>query len=189
MNKTKEAKILKKFIAGDNQTIQSIYKGYFPVVKNYILKNSGTETEAMDVFQDALVLTYQKLKLDSLCLNCSLTTYIFAVSRNMWMNTLRKRRRLISWDEKQDIREDVNNDILNLLQENSKSSLFHKCFLNLGEVCQQVLRNFFLGKSMLEISELMNYSLGYTRKKKFECKKKLIEIIERDPMYQELKEE
>lgn len=189
MSKRKEDKILLGFIEGDTKIIQGIYENYFPVVKNFVLKNSGTETEAMDVFQDALVLTYQKLKLDSLCLNCSLTTYIFAVSRNMWMNTLRKSRKHISWDKKPDIREDVNNDILNLLHENTKLSLFHKCFLSLGEVCQQVLRNFFLGKSMLEISELMNYSLGYTRKKKFECKKKLIEIIERDPIYQELKEE
>lgn len=188
MSKNKEAEIISGFISGDTQTIESIYEGYFPVVRNHILKNSGTETEAKDIFQDAVVFTYQKLKSDSLSLNCSLTTYIFAVCRNMWMNTLRKRRKIIKWDEVPEVSEDINNDILNIIQEKSKSTIFQKYFLNLGEVCQQVLRNFFLGKSMLEISELMNYSVGYTRKKKFECKKRLIEMIERDPTYQELKE-
>lgn len=188
MSKDREAEILAGFISGDTQIIQSIYEGYFPVVRNHILKNSGSETEAKDIFQDAVVFTYQKLKSDSLSLNCSLTTYIFAVCRNMWMNTLRKRRKTISWDNAAEITEDISNDILNLIHEKSKLNLFHKYFLNLGEVCQQVLRNFFLGKSMLEISELMNYSVGYTRKKKFGCKKKLLEMIEHDPIYQELKE-
>ena len=32
----------------------------------------------------------------------------------------------------------------------------------------------------------MGYSERYTRKKKFECKKRLIEMITNDPIYQEL---
>lgn len=188
MNNNEETDFVEDFLAGDTETLKDIYRRYFPVVQKFVLKNSGTETDAKDVFQDALVFTFQKLKSDSLSLNCSLTTYIFAVCRNMWMNTLRRRKKTILWDELPNSSDDVNQDILDQMQEQSKLMLYHKSFLQLGDVCQELLRNFFLGKTMQEISSLLNFSVGYTRKKKFECKKRLLELVEGNPLYRELVE-
>ena len=42
---------------------------------------------------------------------------------------------------------------------------------------------------MAEIAKIMGYSVAYTRKKKFECKKRLLEMIEIDPIFEELKSE
>lgn len=177
------------FLSGNDKIISVFYTTYFPGVKSYILKNSGTEADARDIFQDALVLTYQKLRSDRLRLECSLATYIFAVSRNLWMNTLRKRQKEVSWDKIPEISEHVNTGILEHIHNQEKQALYQKYFLHLSAECQQILRHLFSKKSMAEISNIMNYSLGYTRKKKFDCKKQLITLLEKDPAYIELRHE
>lgn len=189
MSDNTENDILRGFSSGNDKVIEQFYQTHFPVVKNYILRNSGTEADAKDVFQDAIILAYQKLRLDTLRLDCSLATYTFAVSRNIWMNTLRKRRKMIVKDQLPEISEALNASILEDIYTREKQYLYQKCFLNLGAACQRLLRYFFLGKSMQEISELMDFSLGYTRKKKFECKEKLMDMIKVDPAFTELRDE
>jgi len=186
MSLKENSKITKGFVEGDEKVISDFYLKNLPIISNYISKNSGNATDAEDVFQDALVLTYQKLRGDSLNLNCSLATYVFAVSRNLWMNTLRKRRKIVLNDDLLGISKDVNESIIDAIHSKDKQFLFQKYFLKLGQSCQGVLMHFFSGKSMAKISELMGYSEGYTRKKKFECKKQLLEMIINDPMYREL---
>ncbi len=186
MSTKKRTEELKGFLAGDSRTLRDIYSNHYPKVQGFILENSGSEQEAKDIFQDALVLTYQKLKSGSLRLECSLATYIFAVSRNMWMNSLRKRKRTLQLDQKPEISEDLEKSILAEIEKKERFTLYHKHFLKLSSQCQELLRNFFLGKKMEEIASLMSYSVAYTRKKKFECKEKLLKMIELDPVYSEL---
>lgn len=181
-----EDKITQGLIAGDEKVIKIFYAENLPKIRSYILKNSGNKADAEDVFQDALVFTYQKLKKDSLNLSCSLSTYVFAVSRNLWMNTLRKRRKIVPNVKIVDISEDLNMSIIEVINNMDKQSLYQKSFLKLGDTCQSILLHFFSGKSMAKISELMDYSEGYARKKKFECKESLVEIITADPLYKEL---
>lgn len=186
MSTKKETEILQGFLSGDSQILSDIYRKHFPTVKSYIVKNSGTETEAKDIFQDALVLTYQKLKSGSLRLECSLATYIFAVSRNMWMNLLRKKRKTLVFDKKPEVSQALNKSIIDEIEEQEKLALYRKYFLKLGNSCRELLQSFLIGMSMEKIASKMGYSSAYTRKKKFECKKKLLEMIEEDPVYMEL---
>ncbi|MBC31149.1 MAG: hypothetical protein CMH48_09910 [Muricauda sp.] len=186
MSTKKDTEILHGFLSGDSRVLSEVYSRHFPEVKSFIVKNSGTEVDAKDIFQDALVLTYQKLKSGSLSLECSLATYIFAVSRNMWMNSLRKRKKTILIDRRPDISANHEKNILFEIEKQERIALYHKHFLKLGNSCQELLRYFFLGKKMQEIASLMGYSAAYTRKKKFECKQKLLEMIEVDPLFKEL---
>lgn len=187
MSEHKETEIVNGFIAGNDAVIRAFYKKQFPAIRNYILRNSGNISDAQDVFQDALVLTFQKLKSDSFRLECSLATYVFAVSRNIWMNTLRKRNKLIYHDQVPEISKSLDEDIVESISRKEKSFLYQKFFLKLGKDCQRLLGYFFEGKSMAEISEIMGYSVGYTRKKKFECKKTLLNSLEDDETFKELR--
>ncbi len=189
MNDNTENDILRGFSSGNDKVIELFYQTHFPRVRSYILRNSGTEADAKDVFQDAIILAYQKIRLETLRLDCSLATYTFAVSRNIWMNTLRKRKKMIPKDQLPEISDALNASILEDIYAREKQYLYQKYFLHLGETCQRLLRYFFRGKNMQEISELMQYTLGYTRKKKFECKEKLMGMIETDPAFRELKDE
>ena len=99
MNITDERKILDGIAAGDNSIIKDFYKNNYDYIKGYILQNSGKDEDVEDVFQDALVIIYQKLKSDSLDINVTLKTYFYAVCKNVWRNQLRKKSKLIVSDK------------------------------------------------------------------------------------------
>lgn len=178
--------ILKGIEKGNSRIIADFYHKNLPIITNYIRKNSGSETDAEDIFHDALVITYQKVRRGELKLDCSLSTYVFAVSRNLWMNALRKRKKIRPENELLNISESTEKSIIETINTKDKQLLYQKYFTQLGASCQQLLLHFFNGKSMADISILMGYSEGYSRKKKFECKKKLLQMIEVDPLYKEL---
>ncbi len=187
MNSTGDKTIINGIISGDDAIIKAFYKKYLPQVSNYIVKNSGSISDAEDIFQDAMVFVYQKLKSDSLELNCSLGTYVYAVSRNMWMNKLRKNNRMVNNEDIITISGIDESDLIEDIYAGERRTLYQKYFLKLGESCQELLALFFSGASMREISNKKGYTEAYTRKKKFECKKKLMAMVEKDPAFDELK--
>ena len=170
-----------------DQLIDSVfYNQQLKVFTKFVLRNAGSALDAEDVFHDALVVTYQKIQENSLELSCSLSTYVNAVGRNIWMNTLRKRGWITFQDEPLEIPESLNQSIIESLHSSERQLLFQKHFMKLNIDCQNILTYFFSGKSMAQISKIMKYSYGYSRKKKFECKKRLIEMIESDIRFKEL---
>ncbi len=187
MNNTEDRKILEGIATGDEVIITAFYKKNLPYIRRYILQNSGREDDVEDVFQDALVLIYQKLKEDSLELHASLRTYFYGVCKNIWRNRLRKNKKMIITEDVLTNEEAVDPVVIENIEQKEREHVYRKHFLNLGDACRQVLTLLFQGNSMKEISNITGYSEGYTRKKKFECKKSLLEMIEKDPMYTELK--
>ena len=185
----REKELVEGIIAGNGTIIAEFYQKYFPATKKYILNNSGNETDAEDVFQDALVFVYQKLKKNELELRCTLSTYVFAVGKNIWRNRHKKQRK-ISHQETTDLEMvsiSLEKDIIDTIAQKEQEQLFRKYFLRLEKACQETLQLFFKGHSAREIAKKMGYEENYVRKKKFRCKKSLLEAIEKDPLYQELK--
>jgi DNA-directed RNA polymerase specialized sigma24 family protein len=56
----KDQEVIDKILKGDERALDYLYTKNYKMMVNLILKNSGTETEAKDVFQDALVVFWQK---------------------------------------------------------------------------------------------------------------------------------
>ncbi|MDH7446015.1 RNA polymerase sigma factor [Aquimarina sp. 2201CG14-23] len=187
MSNPEERKIIEGILAGDETIIKAFYKRNYNYVKSYVLKNSGDNVDAEDVFQDALVLVYQKLKSDSLELRVSVSAYFYGVCKNIWRNRLRKKRKLIISDEVIETNDEIDGSIIEDIENKEREMLYRKYFVTLSDKCKELLNLVFAGNSMREIANITGYSEGYARKKKFECKKSLIEMIETDPVYSELK--
>ncbi|WP_298548624.1 sigma-70 family RNA polymerase sigma factor [uncultured Aquimarina sp.] len=187
MNNPKERKILEGIISGDEVVIKAFYKKNYNYIRGYILQNSGEEEDAEDVFQDALVVMYQKLKSDTLDINVSIRTYFYAICKNIWRSRLRKKRKLIFDSELILVNEESEQYIIEDIEKKEREQVYRKYFLRLSDACKEVLSLVFAGNNMKEIARITGYAEGYARKKKFECKKSLLDNIEKDPMYQELK--
>jgi hypothetical protein len=68
-----------------------------------------------------------------------------------------------------------------------RQQLFDAAFLQLGEDCQKLLRLFFEKTPMTDIAEQMGFaSEGYARRRKFQCKDYLVELVKKQPQYLEL---
>ena len=166
----------------DHEKIRFLYRNYFESIQRLVFKNSGNAEDAEDVFQDALVIIYKKVINDELKLSCSLKTFLYAISRNLWLQKLQKKEN--KTESFIDVEDDgiepfeVNEDFV----EHEKYNLYQKHFMKLSEDCQKVLKLFLKKVSLKEIANVMGFSsVDYTKTRKYLCKKNLKERILNDP--------
>lgn len=78
----------------DNASFEVLYQYYFPTIAAYIINNYGQNKDAEDIFQEAMIVLLQKVRQPDFLLTASLKTYLFAISRNLWLKHLRDNRLL-----------------------------------------------------------------------------------------------
>lgn len=172
---------------GDPDIVKGIYEKYHPAIVHMVETKFGTKEDANDVFQEGLVLIYQKTQNPDFKLTSAFLTYFYAVCKNIWSNKLRKKSNKEVTLEP-DMLLMIKSDTTEVLEENEKYFLYRKMFLRLGEDCQKVLDLFLQKIKMDEIMKQMGYgSISYTKKRKFLCKEKLAMMIQSDPSFTELK--
>lgn len=178
-----DADLIQGIKEGDDKALVAFYKMYFPRIKQYVLKNNGTVNDAEDLFQEATMVLYKKIQMPSFELTSSLYTYLYAVGKRQWLNKLKKQSR--------DRFELPENDLLEskdiqIIDESEQHTLYRAKFLELGENCQKIMNLFFQKVKMEDIAAKMNISKAYAKKRKFQCKEKLISLIKKDIRYSEL---
>jgi RNA polymerase sigma factor (sigma-70 family) len=169
----------------DSGIIRYVYKEYYPTIKFLITTNSGTETDAEDVFQDALVVLFKKITRDDLVLTSSFKTFLYSICRNLWLQRLDRRVFSNEFLEMEDLSELQENLYLDQPEEeHDKYRLFQQHFLRLSEDCQKVLQLFLSKTSLKEIAEIMGFKTEkYAKTRKFMCKEKLKNSIINDPNF------
>ncbi|MCB9232511.1 MAG: sigma-70 family RNA polymerase sigma factor [Bacteroidia bacterium] len=173
-------------LRGEHKAVNTLYDNYFPRISAFIQANSGDEDDARDIFQEAVMALYQRAQKGDFVLSSSLYTYLYAVCRNLWFKKLRKKpQEGVTLSE--DLVSNEEESLMEAANENQQYELFKRKFLELGERCREMLALFFKGMSSLEVQEAMGLaSEQFVRKRKFECKKRLTELIQQDPSYKEL---
>lgn len=169
----------------DNGIIRYVYKEYYPTIKFLITTNSGTETDAEDVFQDALVVLYRKIARENLILTSSFKTFLYSICRNLWLQRLDRRVFSNEFLEMEDLSEVHDHFLLEEPEEEQeKYRLFQQHFLRLSLDCQKVLRLFMGKTSLKEIADIMGFKTEkYAKTRKFMCKEKLKNSIINDPLF------
>lgn len=170
---------------GKTDTLSYIYRNCFSMIAKYVKQGGGNQEDAEDIFQEGLVVVYRQFKAGKLNLTCAFSTYLFAVCKRIWF---KKKSRKKSVVDLKDINiEEAIVDVL--IEKTERYALYKEKFKLLGKDCQKVLELFFRGERMEAIAQKMGYaSENYAKKRKFNCKKKLIELIQQDDRFDELKE-
>ncbi|WP_338812554.1 sigma-70 family RNA polymerase sigma factor [Bernardetia sp. Wsw4-3y2] len=88
-----QKQLLTEFCEGNEKAFSKLYQYYYGFVENYVCKNKGTTEDAQDIFQETLIVFLEKLKKEDFYLTASLKTYIIAISKNLWLNVLRKNKK------------------------------------------------------------------------------------------------
>jgi len=174
-------------INGDEKVLKGFYKDHILHVQKYILQNSGSDEDVKDIFQDALVCLYQKLSSDSIELKFSVQSYFYGICKNMWLIRLQKKRQLPTHEITDPKQLRLDYSIQDDIEYNERTHLYRKYFQKLSSHNKNLLTLYFEGKSTKEVAKETGYSVGYARKKKFEVKKQLLGMIEKDPSYAELR--
>jgi len=162
-----------------NACMQFLYADHFPTIKHFVLKNNGTNEEANDVFQDALVIFYVKIRKGEYLSTSSLKTYLFGISKNLWLKELRKKRteaKHMTVGDEPGFQEEL------IIQESQMT--IRKVMEHINEECKRLLIDFYYnGQSMSELT--VKYGLGSeaaTKNKKYRCLQKLINLVKRQKL-------
>ena len=182
--------LIKGIRSHDSSVLRYVYETYYPIIEPYIIHNQGSEDQARDIFQDAMIIVYKRIKSGDLELTCKFGTYLFAICKNIWMQ---ERKKYLLRAEKLRQQAFVVNDpgpADDPLLQNHLSELFNKHFEHLSKDCQKILSMYFNNFSVEDIRAAMNYKdLHHTADRKYRCKKSLINRIVNDPLFKRLKDE
>lgn len=166
-----EKEIFERIQKGDEKALEFIYKKYFRMMTKLVITNSGTEEEARDVYQDALVVFWQKATSGNLVLTSKISTYIYSICQNLWRKELDRKKRLSN--EEKDTAETTD------LDGPEREKIIARCLEQLGETCRKVLMYYYFEElSMQEIASKLGFANTDTAKtKKYKCKQKLDELV------------
>lgn len=138
------------------------------MVEKYVIDNSGSGDDARDVFQDAMYLLIKKSEDVAFELTSKLSTFLFGVSKNLWLKQLTKK----NLDQK-DYAESLDLDDIDEedLEQLSKNKKMKDCIGDLGEPCKTIIVQFYFNQtSMKEIADMLHYTNANNAKnQKYKC--------------------
>ncbi len=199
MEKYSDKTILTGIKSRKNSILEYLYSEYYPQVKRIVLKHGGQEQDAMDLFQEALIIIFKRLTQNELVIKSSFHNYFIVLCRFIWF---RQKNINISYDTGEQPDESTLNNKPNTdtLPEGVEIKVYHEYISNQNEKiyqrhyrklsgdCKRVLKMYFRKKSFRQIAKKMEYSgEDYARRKKYLCMQQLMKMISRDPEYIELK--
>lgn len=163
--------------SGDESVLQLIYRQYYQAIVHLVMNNNGSLQEAKDVYQETLIIFYEKVKEGNFELNCKLKTYLYSISRNLWLKQLQHKKRFtnsisdseeyleIPWEEAS--------------KKENQYQAMHTALESLGEPCRSILTDFYMhSQSMEEITEKFGYTNADNAKnQKYKCLKRLKKVF------------
>lgn len=174
-----EVGLLKGLAAGDRKVIEGIYKDHFNMIQSLIVNNNGSADDAQDIFQEAMVVLYEKVRTGSFELNCQLKTYLYSVSKRLWLKRLQQNSRLWSQEIDPEPTIQVDEEIATHEKRDAEFELMSQAIQRLGEPCKSLLEAYYLKKMNMQDIALQ---FGYTnsdnaKNQKYKCLMRLKKLF------------
>jgi RNA polymerase sigma factor (sigma-70 family) len=168
----KDTEIIARISSGDEKALDYLYRKYYKMMVKLVLNNSGSEDEAKDIFQEALIVFWQKVSSGNLVLTSKISTYLYSICLNQWRKELDRKSRISTTEEKEEF-EIIDND------KAERIKIVNDCINALGDNCKKILTYYYFdGLSMNDIADKLGYANTDTAKtKKYKCKKRLDLLI------------
>lgn len=177
ININNQLQLIDAIKSNDNKILKQLYVNNFRKTEHYILKNSGSQNEAKDIYQEAFISMWNNVKNDSFIPknDSALQGYLYQIAKNKWLDVLKSKR----FKSTQSLTEER---ILFLKQDETKENDdFDKkinttmsAFKVLGQPCKDLLKTFYFEKkSLRDIASALNIEESSVRNKKYRCMEKL----------------
>lgn len=161
-------------LRNDPSTLRALYTDHFPVVRQYVLKNSGTVADAQDVFQESVMVLWLTVKEGRFKAGAGgeVGGFLFRVAKNKWLDTVRsaahRNMKIVHEDrlhaEPLEMQDDIDDRLARL------RSVYDK----LDDKCRAVLDQFYFErKDLATIAKQMGVEEESIRTIKYRCMMKL----------------
>jgi RNA polymerase sigma factor (sigma-70 family) len=174
-----EKALLQGLAQSDKQAIETIYKENFNMIQSLILNNSGSADDAKDIFQETMIVLYERVRSGTFELNCLIKTYVYSVSRRLWLKRLQQMNRYAPSLDGLHETVPVEEEIEEHERMNTEFEMMNKAIGSLGEPCKSLLEAYYLEKKNMQEIAL---SFGYTnadnaKNQKYKCLMRLKKIF------------
>jgi RNA polymerase sigma factor (sigma-70 family) len=176
-----DARILDGIRRGDESALVRLYNTHRRPITTLVLRNNGTNDDADDIFQEALVILWERVRAGNYEHTAALGTFLFATARNLWLRRLARARREQPLDPASESTSTNDPSPLEELIEDERTMSIRNTLAILGEPCRSLLVLFYWEEaSMDEIARRLGLANAATAKsKKYQCKEQLKRLIEK----------
>lgn len=189
MKKFSDEDIIRGLRKRDNDVIQFIYRENFGMVSSMILKNSGSDDDSEDVFQEALIIVFKRLREEpGFELTSTFSTFLYSVARLIWLKKIREDKKMKVTELKREMEEFIEFEEPPPVQDKDlRMAVYQRNLILIPEDCQKILVLTGQNISAKEIAEKLGFrSDTYVRKRRHFCKEFLTNRIKEDKAYQAL---
>jgi RNA polymerase sigma factor (sigma-70 family) len=174
--------IIAQIQAGNERSLNALYDKCKSKAIRFLTINGADYETAQDIFQDAMVLFYEKVRKGNFEQRSTIQTYLNSVCRNIFLNIIRGEKEI---KIPLDIVIDINIlDTIDVYEEEKeiRISKIETELLNLknkgGKCFEMLYAYFYEGKNMKEIAKQFEYTDADNAKhQKARCQKQLKEMV------------
>lgn len=154
------------------QLFTGLYKEAFPAVAKYIGKRGGTYQQAKDVFQDALVIYYEKTVAGNFTHNANSKAYLMGIAKHLWLNLYKQAGKNLPLNGSPGLTA-INE------QEHYAGAKIMGYLETAGQKCADMLRAFYYDKlPVKDIAGAFGYgSIRSATVQKYKCLEKVRDVI------------
>ena len=174
-----EKDLLQGLAVNDKKAVETIYKENYNMIQSLIINNNGSADDAKDIFQEAMIVLYEKVRSGTFELNCLIKTYIYSVSKRLWLKRLQHLNRYSPPIDDLESPVPVDEDMEDHEKRDAEFEMMNKAISSLGEPCKSLLEAYYLQKQNMQV---IAANFGYTnadnaRNQKYKCLMRLKKIF------------
>jgi RNA polymerase sigma factor (sigma-70 family) len=169
-----DSQIIHEMRQGNEEVVKYLYS-HLIMVTSWVKKNSGTEDDALDLFQEALIVFCKNVRSGKYEYRAKISTYLFKICKNRWRKHLENMKGKNGGDLGSMNVEDDNSTMLEEFDEEKSEQRLKdyvsKCLEKLGEPCKTILWRSIVDKiKMEEIAVELGYKDAHSvRQQKYRC--------------------
>jgi len=175
-----DSEVILGILNNSESALKRLYVAYFPMVLQLVINNNGNEDDAKDIYQEAIIVLYNKVKSGDFELSSKLKTYIYSICRRLWLKRLTHLNRY--GGDIRDFEDFLPGDVDTGEQHNERDIQFNKmnsALQQLGEPCKTIMEDFYINnRSMQDICERFGYTNADNAKtQKYKCLQRLKKLF------------
>lgn len=164
------------FKANNRQCLEKIYTMHYSNVERYILKNSGAQEDAKDIFQESMIAAWLNIREDKFLPKSedSLGGYIFQIAKYKWLDKLKSKAHKQTVRLVKDEAAEAPKEFEDIDPQENRTQYLKSLYGKLDKKCRSILDRFYYQKlSLEEIGMELSYDSGTVKTMKYRCMKKL----------------
>lgn len=174
-----ERPLLEGLAASDKRSVETIYRENFNMIQSLVINNNGSADDAKDIFQETIIVLYEKVRSGSFELNCQIKTFVYSVARRLWLKRLQQQNRYAAPGDSMEMVIPVEEVIEDHEQRDAEFEMMEKAINSLGEPCKSLLEAYYLQKQTMQNIAV---TFGYTnadnaKNQKYKCLMRLKKIF------------